>query len=210
MSNTEGVIKFQLNHSLKPLGPGVSTVQLDSWRYILFRLRLIGQSPDRYDGYGYGNISERIGNHQFVISGTQTGHLERLKPQHFAVVEQASPESNRLSAYGLSKPSSEALTHAILYQLDARIGAVIHVHSPEIWCNCLALDLPCTSDNIAYGTLEMVMAVKQLFAEGQLSQTGIFGMLGHEDGIVAYGSDLPQAATLLIRRLAQAFAIEPK
>ncbi len=29
------------------------------------------------------NISQRLEDHQFIISGTQTGHLERLSPNEY-------------------------------------------------------------------------------------------------------------------------------
>ena len=37
----------------------------------------------------------------------------------------------------------------------------------------------------------------------------LFTMLGHEDGIVAWGATLEQAAALLIQQLAHAIALEP-
>ncbi|WP_031433143.1 class II aldolase/adducin family protein [Methylomarinum vadi] len=208
MTGTEGVIKYQLHHRDVAIDRNVSTANLSAWRLILFRLNLIGQNAARYGGYGYGNISERLGNDQFIISGTQTGHLALLEPQHFAVVDRAEPGSNRLYSHGHCNPSSEALTHAILYQQNNAIGAVIHVHCPEIWCRTKTLELPFTPENIPYGTVDMVVAVTNLFTQNAFDQCGIFSMLGHEDGIVAFGSNITEAATLLIDKLSQAITVE--
>lgn len=210
MNETEGVIKYQLLHTDKPLSPLIDTANLNVWRHILYRLQLIGRISGRYGGLGYGNLSERLENGQFLVSGTQTGELAMLKREHFAVVEQAWPESNRLVSHGLTKPSSEALTHAILYRQQAVIGAVIHAHCPEIWRNTLALQIPYTEADIAYGTVEMVNAVKQLLSNKHLLQHGIFSMLGHEDGIVSFGPSPALAATALIQCLSRAIAIELK
>ena len=85
----EGVIKFELDYATGP-GPRASDIaSLNGWREILFMLRLIGQDPRRYGGLGYGNLSQREvpgpGERAalFVITGTQTGGLATLRPEHY-------------------------------------------------------------------------------------------------------------------------------
>ena len=74
MGETEGVIKFTIDH--QPSALTVATPHtLNSWRAIFKKLGLIGQVKDRYQGLGFGNLSMRI-EHGFLISGTQTGHIE--------------------------------------------------------------------------------------------------------------------------------------
>jgi ribulose-5-phosphate 4-epimerase/fuculose-1-phosphate aldolase len=211
MSEMEGVIKYHLNHQHKPLPTNINLNRLNAWRSVLYRLQLIGQNPGKYDGLGYGNISQRLAlnSSAFVISGTQTGHLAQLTAKDYALIDSASVELNQINSSGLTAPSSEALTHASVYQHDATAQVVIHVHSPEIWRNTLALNLPHTKATIAYGTTEMAQAVKNLFSSKQVSQMRLFTMLGHEDGIVAWGATLEQAAALLIQQLAHAIALEP-
>lgn len=209
-SDLEGVIKYHLKHQICELPPTLDISQINAWRCLLFRLALIGQSAERYNGLGYGNISQRlnVGTPGFLISGTQTGHLPLLTPNHFAMVETASPMQNSIVSSGPSRPSSEALTHAGVYLHDKRAEAVIHVHSPDIWRNSKILSLPCTGADIAYGSVEMVEAVAQLFASGQLNTLPLFSMLGHEDGVVAFGESITSAAITLITQLAKALAIE--
>jgi hypothetical protein len=203
----EGVIKFDLQYSAQARLPVADTavLALNGWRTICRKLGLIGQDPARYDGYGFGNISQRIGSgNQFLISGTQTGQLARLTRDDFALVTACDPPQNRVWAVGPVKPSSESMTHAILYALDMAIGAVIHVHSPEIWHTAVDLDLPQTAPDVPYGTPAMSAEVQHLFATTAVGTKGIFSMGGHEDGVVAFGDTLDTAGTILISTLVQA------
>jgi len=206
----EGVIKYQLNHHLKSLPHSLSITEINAWRTLMYRLQLIGQNDARYEGYGFGNISQRVDSNpeQFIISGSQTGHIPVLTVDNYCLVTSAMPALNQIYATGICKPSSEALTHASVYLQDKKIQAVIHAHCPEIWQNTVKLELPHTTKNVAYGTLEMAVAVSQLFKQENWQQGSIFTMLGHEDGVIAFGENLTQAANVLIEQLSLALAIE--
>ncbi|MGF1494827.1 MAG: class II aldolase/adducin family protein [Microcoleaceae cyanobacterium] len=109
----EGVIKYDCDWELTSPLAEAAIQQLITWRDALYRLGLIGVTPD---GIGFGNISQRIGqSEQFVITGTQTGHLPQLQPQHYTVVTQFDLEQNTLICRGPIKASSESLTHAAIY-----------------------------------------------------------------------------------------------
>jgi ribulose-5-phosphate 4-epimerase/fuculose-1-phosphate aldolase len=208
--NEEGVIKYQLHHKQTALGPELDVRELNAWRTVLYRLQLIGCKPNKYAGLGYGNISCRLPDDsgQFLISGTQTGDIAVLGKQHYALIHSASPQQNCIYSSGLTAPSSEALTHAGVYQQNPAIQAVIHVHCPELWHRTLIMQLPHTANSVAYGTPQMVTAVNELFSSGQLEQLPLFSMLGHEDGIVVFGPSLSAAASLLINILVKAIALE--
>jgi ribulose-5-phosphate 4-epimerase/fuculose-1-phosphate aldolase len=208
MSETEGVIKYQLHHTHSPLPAQISLAELNAWRTMMFKLNLIGQNPQRYQGYGFGNISQRLNteNLQFIISGTQTGHLSVLSRHDYSLVTQAIPQHNTLFSSGETLPSSEALTHASVYLQNPDIQAVIHVHCPEIWQQTQALNLAHTAADVAYGTPEMAAAVTQLFKSENWQQSAMFTLLGHEDGVIAFGTSLSQAACALITELAKAIA----
>ena len=213
MAEIEGVIKYSINHIDKAIDPIISLSEINAWRTVLFKLQLIGQEKDRYEGYGFGNISQRIHTSdtkldQFLISGTQTGGIVELSSRHYCQVLNANPNNNQLDSLGLYKPSSEALTHASVYLHDNSVQAVIHVHSPEIWNNTARLDLPCTAANIAYGTPEMAAEVARLLQSEQLKQKKIFTMLGHIDGVIAYADNMEQAAQNIIKYYAKAIALE--
>lgn len=202
MQNQEGVIKYQLHHQNQCLPPDISTTEINSWRSIFHTLGLIGQNQLRYDGYGFGNISQRYQSpekisSQFIISGTQTGDKPHLSQSDFCLINEANPEKNFIRSTGEIKPSSEALTHASIYHQNPSTHAVIHVHDPSIWSNTSSLELPFTQANVPYGTPEMATAIAQLLKK-QKSHQGIISLLGHEDGIVAYSDTLENAAILLI------------
>ncbi len=206
MGGKEGVIKYRLDHRQSELASDIDFKELNAWRSILYQLKLIGRVAEKYDGLGFGNISRRLvpGGEAFIITGSQTGHLANLTEEHYALIHAASPQHNSIQSSGLCRPSSEALTHAGVYRLDPSIQAVIHVHSPELWQNTQRLQLPHIAANIPYGTPEMALAVTALFNSGQLAALPIFSMLGHEDGIVAFGTSLITAANLLITMLVKA------
>lgn len=210
MKEQEGVIKYQLHHTQQTLSHQFSFAEINAWRTIVFRLGLIGQTPERYANIGFGNISQRLtpDSAQFIISGTQTGYIEQLGPEHYCLIVKADASKNLIQSCGLCKPSSESLTHASVYAHDSNIQAVIHAHSPEIWNHTAALKLPHTTANISYGTVEMATAVEQLFRSGELTQTSLFTMLGHEDGVVSFGRNMQEAAWTLINYLSLAIGIE--
>jgi L-ribulose-5-phosphate 4-epimerase len=208
MKEQEGVIKYRLEYHPAPLCDYPELAELNAWRTILYRLGLIGQDAHRYEGLGFGNISFRLDHtRQFVITGSQTGGLEHLGRNHYCKILYADAERNHIIAEGANKPSSEALTHAAVYEADERVQAVVHVHSPMIWRHYQALALPAIAANIRYGTQAMATAVLSLFKQGALKEAPIFVMLGHEDGIVALGASIADACQVLIKTLASALQI---
>lgn len=208
MSQQEGVIKFQLDYSDGPAVPISEIVEINAWRQILFRLRLIGLDSARYGGYAFGNVSRRIPSTEpgcsFLISGTQTGGLEELGAEHYASVLDCDIAANTITATGPIRPSSEALTHAAVYDRDQTIRVVLHAHCPEIWHCASAMGLPMTSSQAAYGTPEMAEEVERLFALTDVRGQKIFAMGGHEDGVVSFGETPEEAGLVLVRYLARA------
>ena len=203
----EGVIKFQLDFQVGTSPPEEALHELKAWRNIFLQLGLIGQDPKRYDGYGFGNLSRRLpvkNSSAFLISGTQTGHLQNLLSSHYATVHQCNPTANQLMSSGQTKPSSEALSHGALYQSDTEILWVMHLHSPKIF-NCRnSLDLPCTAPTADYGTPEMAAEIQRLSKDHAHSNPGLLVMTGHQDGILAYGSTAEETGSLVVRTLALA------
>lgn len=206
-ANHEGVIKFQLDFQEGPAPAEQLLQELNSWRTRFRDLGLIGQDPERYEGYGFGNLSRRLPGQRdnaFLISGTQTGHLEHLQANHYATVLRCAPMTNQLLASGQIKPSSEALSHGILYQSNPNILWVMHLHSPDIFNNYRSLNLPCTDPAAAYGTPEMAAAILELAKDQGNSDPALLVMGGHQDGILAYGSNAEETGNLVVSTLSQA------
>jgi hypothetical protein len=213
MSTKEGIIKYQCEYAPAPALPDAQISELNAWRKLMVLAKLIGQNPNLYGGYGYGNISRRLdhqvranGLHPFLITGTQTGGKADLVADDYVVVTACYPAENRLVAEGPVQPSSEALTHGAVYALDSAILWVVHTHSPEIWHNAEVLGVPMTA-NVPYGTPEMAAEVKRLFAESDLPEKRIFGMAGHEDGIVSYGHTAEEAGFTMLAYLVRALQL---
>lgn len=215
MAQQEGVIKFDLSFTEASPLPAIVLRELNAWRRILYLLGLTGLDPRRYDGLAYGNVSMRLEPYavppekrRFVISGTQTGGLPELGPEHYTVVEECLPETNRLFAAGPIRPSSESLTHGALYALDESLRFVMHVHSQQIWRNAAALGIQITNPAAAYGTPEMAAEVRRLFGVEAVRSGRLFAMGGHEDGLVAFGRTAGEAGGVLVSALARALAFK--
>ncbi len=199
MAETEGVIKYRLDFiSGEPTDENLQ--ELNFWRSVLHGLALIGQDPARYEGYGFGNLSMRSRRHQqqFIISASQTGELGELTAAHYCCIERTDIETNYVRARGPMKPSSEALTHAMFYQLNPAIRCVIHVHSPELWTFAMAEGYPCTDRSVEYGTQQMASEIARLYRDGSLAQSKTLAMAGHEDGVICFGDSIQQAGLVLV------------
>jgi ribulose-5-phosphate 4-epimerase/fuculose-1-phosphate aldolase len=178
---------------------------LGAWRSVLRRLGLLGCEPGRYGGAGFGNVSHRAGG-GFYISGSQTGHLERLGPNEWVEVLECDPERNFLRARGVARPSAESMTHAAVYAADPACRCVLHVHSPEIFAAAKKLRLPATGAEVPYGTPAMAGEVARLFRSAAVARAGVFAMAGHEDGVVAFGPSVAEAGRKLTCVLVRALS----
>ena len=196
MTLDEGYIKYDIDWTPGP-APDVEAVRdLDRWRRPLFEAGLIGEYPDL--GIGYGNISKRCGKAgQFLISGTQTGHLAETDERHYALVTDVDIDANAVNCSGPVKASSEAMTHAAIYALDKRIGAVVHVHSRPLWESYLDV-LPTTDGDVPYGTPAMARELARLFEGRDLGDTSVAVMAGHEEGLISFGPTLEAAARRML------------
>ena len=193
----EGYIKFNIKWARQAvdLPPGLHL--LNQCRTRLFKKKLIGM----YDnGIGFGNISMRADPGCFVISGSSTGNLEELEPSHFSLVEAYSIEKNYVKCRGLSKASSESLTHAFVYDTLPGVNCVIHIHNAGKWDEFKNI-LPTSRPGAEYGTPEMAKAVREIIRENNMAEDGIIIMGGHPEGILAFSSGIEKAEKYLYKML---------
>ncbi|MBC7863779.1 MAG: class II aldolase/adducin family protein [Bacteroidia bacterium] len=188
----EGYIKFNCDWKRSELPADFNSEDLLANRQFVFDKGLIGF--DERENVGFGNISERYKEKQFIISGTQTGHIKILSNQDLSHITRFEIEKNSVTACGPAKPSSESLTHASIYKSFRNINAVIHIHSQKFW-NYYFDKLPTSAPSIPYGTPEMALAVKTLIHP--LVNEGIFIMGGHKDGVISFGHTFKDAKNLL-------------
>lgn len=190
----EGVVKYSLKFTQTQEVAVKECEKIEKTRERLFALGLIGAYDD---GIGYGNISVRYKKKSsFVITATQTGELPKLNPKYYSLVKSVDFDTFTTTAIGVSKPSSEAITHGCIYELDSKINAVIHIHNEKLWRFMLENDYLSTNDT-PYGTPEMVEDVRDIYRTIEPMLNNAFVMKGHFEGIVVFGKSLKQAEKAL-------------
>ncbi len=191
----EGYVKFNCDWIKADSVSESLLSEINAWRAKMFKLGLIGMFEN---GVGFGNISVRgPEKNQFIISGTATGGIASLEPEHYTIVTDYSIEKNWVECKGPIKASSEAMTHAVIYQSDKSINAVIHVHNLAFWKKLLE-KVPTTKKDAEYGTPEMAEEVIRLFKETDVKEKKIMVMAGHKEGIVSFGKSLDDAGSILL------------
>lgn len=194
----EGVTKYhcELEDGAAPAQTAIA--DLMSCRDRLFARRMIGVYPD---GIGYGNASLRIqSSNRFFITGTQTGHKPTLTTSDFCEVIDYDIAQNRVRCRGKIAASSESMTHAAVYELNPAIGAIIHVHSRDLWQKCMHR-LPTTAAAVAYGTPAMAAEMRRLYETSELPRQKILIMAGHEEGLITFGATLAEAEQVLLHAM---------
>ncbi len=195
----EGSIKFR-SHWMKAAAPDAAAIgAVNAWRDRLYERGLIGVNSD---GIGYGNLSIRLQEKIFLITGSSTGRFNELSPDHYTRVKAYDVEENNLTSEGPIEASSESLTHAMVYECDPGANAVFHVHHTALWKHLLQT-LPATAPEVAYGTPAMAHEVARLFRESALTSNRIFAMGGHEDGVIAFGRDEEEAGRTILEQFNQ-------
>ena len=197
LSPDEGYIKYQAHWT--PTEPFAlpAIAGLNKYRQQLYEAELIGAYPD---GIGFGNISQRAepGNHAFYISGSATGNLPVLDERHYALVEKVNITGNELWCSGPIIASSEAMSHAVIYQTCPWVGSVVHIHHLALWEHLL-YKVPTTDASATYGSPEMAYEIIRLLHSSDLPEQKIFAMAGHREGIFSFGVNLQEAVELVLR-----------
>lgn len=191
----DGVIKYAINHTHKDAPEFKEYEGLESLRLRLFTLGLIGVQ----DGIGYGNISIRDKQNSFFITATQTGELSELTPEFYTHINSYDFSKFLVNSEGKHQPSSEALSHAMIYEIDSSINAVIHIHSKALWEFMIANNSLHTTAE--YGTIEMVQEIASLYKDKNPFDDSVFVMKGHEDGIIAFGKSVKDAELKLYAKI---------
>ena len=198
----DGVIKYSIEHQNQdiPLFSGYD--QLETLRTRLFTLGLIGEK----DGIGYGNLSMKDDNSKsFFITATQTGRKQMLSREYYTYISDYDFSNFKVISQGIHKPSSEALSHAMIYAIDDRITTVIHIHSLALWK--FMINKNYLSTTAEYGTVKMVEEIAGLYTNLAPMINNAFVMKGHEEGIITFGQNIEEAEMALYAVM-QAYLIE--
>jgi L-ribulose-5-phosphate 4-epimerase len=196
-------IKFICERAAREISLFDRFAELNACRRKLLHLQLIGVDSN---GTGFGNLSVRNGTtNDFYITGSATGGIPELTVADCARVVGYNFERNWLQYEGSAIPSSESLTHAAIYESNAKAGAIIHCHDRKWWA-VLLNQAPTSSKAVEYGTPEMAYEIKQLFKLSNVRNRKILVMAGHEGGIVAFGKNLEDAFAVLMRERKKSIA----
>jgi len=188
----DGVIKYGIEHQTTDTPPFSAYEQLEALRARLFTLGLIGEK----DGIGYGNISMRNDKSKsFFITATQTGRKLTLSREYYTYISDYNFNTFKVISQGLHKPSSEALSHAMIYAIDERIGTVIHIHSLALWKFMKAKNYLATTAE--YGTAKMADEIAGLYSDLDPIINNAFVMKGHEEGVITFGRSAKEAELAL-------------
>ncbi len=191
----DGYIKFKCTlHTGEP-PDAIFIRKLNAWRTKLHQLDLLGEYPN---GVGFGNISRRFKNDTFIISGSATGGIPELSNMEYVRVDEFNVHTSTVSGTGLIQPSSESMTHGIIYKTLPAIKCVLHVHDRDLWLKYKNI-LPTSAEHIAYGTPEMALAVKQLVLSLSAQKAQVVIMGGHEEGVIVYGASPDDAGNRLLK-----------
>jgi L-ribulose-5-phosphate 4-epimerase len=192
--NAEGYIKFDLHWTEGPPLPAEDLAETIRWRQKLHDLGYIGMYPD---GIGFGNISCRWEDDRFAISGTATGGIADIRPEHFCLVTGFDLSPNRLECLGPVRASAESMTHGTIYRSSRITASVIHIHNLLFW-ERLLFRVPTTREEVTYGTPEMAVEIQRLFREEGLEEYRVLCMAGHREGIVSFGPTAESAGRNLL------------
>lgn len=207
MNFDDGYIKYQAQHE-----------HIDNYRFsevclaqinellkardYLHKLGLIGVYPNKI-GFGNASCLMRLNNNnalqpQFIITGSATGEIENLQEKHLCLVENFDIAKNLVFSKGQIQASSESMTHGAIYLANPNINCVLHIHSRKMFNRLRRLSLEntgeinFTAENIPYGTPEMAFAVMDCVKK-IAKPRGIIVMLGHDEGVIAFGENIEKA-----------------
>jgi L-ribulose-5-phosphate 4-epimerase len=190
---TESGIKFNTDW-IKGEPLNISCLkEINSWRDKLYKFGFIGVNDDKI---GYGNLSIRFGQNNFIITGASTGRFKKLTARHYTLVTGYDLQTNRVKIVGPIEASSETLTHAAIYSCDEHINAVIHIHHSGLWKKLL--DTAPRAEDAAYGTTDMAYEIIRLFKRSILPERKLLVMAGHQDGILSFGASMDEAGERIV------------
>ena len=185
----EGYIKFNCKFIYCDCITDKEIKEINYFRQKLFQAGFVGKDSNNIS---FGNISQRLQKRQFIITGSDTGGIEKLRHEHYSKVIAWDIAKNTVVCEGLIRASSETLSHAAIYDKLSGINAVIHIHHAGLWKQFIDI-LPTTKRTAEYGTVELAKEIQCLLDDEKTQKEKIIIMGGHEDGIIIFDNTLKEA-----------------
>jgi ribulose-5-phosphate 4-epimerase/fuculose-1-phosphate aldolase len=190
----EGYAKYTAEHAMSPAIEVLHWAELNEART---KLLLLGLLRINSDGIGYGNLSIRFRENEFLISGTATGAPPALRPEDYCLVKSFDIAKNHVVSMGPIQASSESMTHGAIYNSCPQANCVIHIHSREIFDGMIRDRYTSTPETAAYGTPEIAHAIAKCVQEAG-GDADCIVLAGHDEGIVSYAPSVERALTLIL------------
>jgi len=193
VNSSDGYVKYSAEHKMAPAADAPNRAELNVARTHLHHLGLVGALPN---GIGFGNVSIRLEGNEFLISGTATGASPVLGPEGYCRIKSFDLKQNHVISTGPVPPSSESMTHGAVYMSNQRVNCVIHIHSRIIFDGMVRENYPSTPEDAAFGTPEIAFAIENCVRKSEKDE-GQIVMLGHDEGVIAYGSSVEKTLMLV-------------
>ena len=190
----EGYVKYNALHKDAPAIEAPLWEELNGARTKCRKLGLVGVCPN---GIGYGNLSVRHGNEEFLISGTATGAKPVLEKRDYCLVKSFDIARNSVTSEGPVQASSESMTHGAVYLARKGVNCVIHIHSKKIFDSMIRGNYSSTPKEAAFGTPDIALAIGKC-AQDSGKDEGQIVLAGHDEGIIAYGANIQRALELIM------------
>jgi ribulose-5-phosphate 4-epimerase/fuculose-1-phosphate aldolase len=190
---SEGFVKYTAQHTMGPAIESPHWAKMNDARSHLYKLGLIGVNSG---GIGFGNVSIRVHDDEFLITGTATGKLPELTLNEYCLVKSFDLIENRVVSAGPAQASSESMTHGAVYESCSGANCIIHIHSRAIFDGMIREGHPATPANAEFGTPEIALAIANCVKEiGQ--DEGAIVLAGHDEGVVIYGPSVEKALAIV-------------
>lgn len=177
--------KFETIFEGRAIPDDTRMAEIMEWGAKLFAMGLLpGES-----GRNVGNFSFR-NDKGFVITagGVNKG---KLTPKNFVQVIGCNLDTKKVRAIGELEPSSETMTHHLLYRERHDINAIIHVHDNLVMEQAEALGIKVTENVHPYGTTELAYEI-----EKAVGSQRYIGIKGH--GVISLGKSVWEAGRIVL------------
>jgi len=178
------------------MSPAIETALWAELNRVRTKLRELGLMGMTSNGIGFGNLSLRVEGNKFLISGTATGASSVLGPDGYCLITSFDVDRNRVVSTGPVKPSSETMTHGVIYRSCPNANCVIHIHSRQIFDGMIRDSYPATHETAAYGTPEIALAIGKLVGHDSEKNEGSIVLAGHDEGVIVYAPTVKRALFL--------------
>ena len=145
------------------------------------------------NGLAAGNLSFRLepNQNQFIITATGLKAKDNPDENSFVTIQSCDLNKKIIKVEGTREPSSEAMIHYAIYNQRKDVNAIFHGHSKKILDQANKLNIPQTTKQESYGTIELVQSVLDI-----LNNHSFLIIKNH--GFIALGKKMTEAGELTL------------